>query len=471
MLKKIQGYHFFLFIVSLIPALSSYLTLSDIFRQSGEWLMINGLISAVCFLITMGTFITALSKKKLDLLALFCAILCTALGWLYLYFDNPDVRADLIKSAYLTDNINYKSWKIHYDFTNVEIRDQILKDEVFIGKMMKKIAVDSSYDWQQVAKGIYQNEYKEYGLMLLLALRYQGKSDKQILALPYSEELLLAVFFNELRPTDAGNDLNLPSWAGKMLVKKPSALFKQGAVNQGLWQDLVKKRLSQIEKMGAFSCEMFLYLLTKIPTKIDAEEFAKLMNHWANLKPTYKTEILGLTEKRNRIYAIGQKIAKNDTLFIDLESYKSTSSFSVLAPLIISAGFVPALANASPLGDEKAVVFDVKLAVDLIKSERVPIYEEVEKTRTKPRAGRHSAPATETYYEKRYKGAEQENTYSYFYVIKFKMKDSQSFTDSILTFEHLPHQYFDKQKEDYTIDYAQRARDECWLYALPQKLY
>jgi|GEM_PF-5327269 len=471
MLKKIQPYHLFLVIVSLIPLLSIYLTLSDIFRQSGEWLMINGMISAVCFLITMGTFISSLSKMKLDLFALFGAILCTALGWLYLYFDNPVVRADLIKNAYLTDNINYKSWKIHYDFTNVEIRDQILKDEIFIGKMMERMSVDGSYDWQQVAKGIYQDEYKEDGLMLLLALRYQGKTDKQILEMPHSEELLLAVFFNELRPTYAGNDVNLPAWAGEILVKQPSALFKQGAVSQELWQNLVKKRLSQIEKTGAFSCEIFLYLLTKIPTKVEEKEFSKLMNHWANLKPTYKTEILGLAAKRNKIFAIGQKIAKNDTLFVDLQSYNSISSFSVLAPLIISAGFVPALANESQLGDEKLVVFDFKLAVDLIKSEMVPIYEEVEKTRTKPRVGRHGAPTTETYYEKRYKGAEQEDTHSYFYVIKFKMKDSQSFTDSILTFEHLPHQYFDKQKEDYTIEYEQRARDEYWLYALPQKLY
>lgn len=468
MFKRPKLYHLFLFVVSLVPLLSIYLTLSDIFRQSEEWLMIDGMISIVCFLITGGVFIFSISERKIDFFALFCAILCTALAWLYLYFGKPEVRADWIKNAYLTNNISYKSWEIRYDFLNEEIKDQILKDEVFIGKMMEKMLIDSSYEWQQVAKGIYQDDYREHGLMLLLALRYQGKSDEQLLEMPHGEDLLLALFFNELQPIYTKKGVILPSWAEKILRKKPSILFKEGAVSQELWQSLVKKQLNQIEKTGVFSCEMFLYLLTKIPTNIAESEFSKLMNHWANLKPTYKTEILQLAEKRNKIYAIGQKIAKDDTLFVDLPSADALSTFE---PLLVSAGFTPALAKESQWNQQKLLVFDVNLSVNLLNSEKVSIYEDVAKKRTKRGSGRYATTTTETYYEKRYKGAEQRDTYSYFYIIKFKTTDSQLFTDSILTFEYLPHQYFDAKKKDYTIDYWQRARDECWLYALPQKLY
>ncbi len=469
--KKPQLHHLFLLVVGLIPLLSIYLTLSDIFRQSSDWLMINGLISFTCFLIAGGTFLAFLSKKQIDLIALFCAILCTSLFWLNLYFDRPEVRAEWIKNAYLTDYISYKSWEIHTDFLNEKIKDEILKDEVFIRQMMEKMSLDSSYEWQQVAKGIYQEKYKDYGLMLLLALRYQGKSDQQILEMPYSQELLLAVFFNELKPVYVGNNVAIPTWAKTLLRQKPAGIFKEGAVNQALWRALAPKISSQIENMGIFSCEIFLYLLTQIPTKMDESEFSKLMAHWIKLKPTYRTEILDLAEKRNKIYAIGQKISKNDTLFIDLQSYSSTNALSLIEPLVISAGFIPTLISENNLSNKNCLVFDFKSDVDLIHSEKVSIYEDVAKTRTKRSTGKYHITTTETYYEKKYKGSEQQDTYSYFYKIKFKTKENSFFTDSILTYDYLPHQYFDEQTKDYTIDYEQRARDEYWIYALPKKLY
>lgn len=471
MLKKPQLYHLFLLIVGSIPLLSIYLTLSDIFRQSDDWLIINGLISFTCFLITGGTFFAFLSKKEIDLFALLCAILCTALFWLNLHFDRPKVRAEWIKNAYLIDYISYKSWEIHTDFLNEKIKDEILKDEVFINQMMGKMSIDSSYEWQQVAKGIYQEKYKEYGLMLLLALRYQGKSDQQILEMPHGQELLLAVFFNELKPVFVGNNVVIPSWAKKLLGQKPAGIFKEGAVNQELWQALVPKISSQIEKMSLFSCEMFMYLLTQIPTKMNESEFSKLMAHWIKLKPTYQIEILDLADKRNKIYAIGQKISQNDTLFIDLQSYSSTYALSLIEPLVVSAGFIPALVAENNFNDKNCLIFDFKSDVDLIHSEKVSIYEDVAKTRTKRSTGRYHTTTTETYYEKKYKGSEQRDTYSYFYKIKFKTKGNLFFTDSILTYDYLPHQYFDEQTKDYTIDYEQRARDEYWLYALPKKLY
>lgn len=472
MFKRLQLYHLFIFAVGLIPLISIYLTLSDIFRQSSEWLLINAVISIACFLVTGGVFVVFLTQKKIDWVALCSTVLCTSLLWLYFYFDNPQIRAEWIKNAYLKDDISYQSWRIHEDFLYDKANNEILKDEVFIRKMMEKMKIANSYEWQQIAKGIYTDKYLQYGLMLVLALKQQGKTEEGILQMPHSQDLLFAVFLNETKPIAYLSDATFPSWVNQLLTPKPTEILKAGIVSKQLWQALVKKFIQEIETQDMYSCEMFVYLLTQIPTDISNDEFLKLMVYWAKLKPTYEEEILELAEKRNQIRLIGKEIGKQDTIYVDLlSSGDGSNSFNLLKPLVVSAGFIPVIADSANAKLENCLIIKLQTDMELLLSEKISIYQDIAKKRTKRGTGRYATTTTETYYERQYKGSEQKDTYSYFYSIKFKTKGNDSFKDSIATFQYLPHYYFDKDKKQYSISYEQMLRDECWLYALPKSWF
>jgi hypothetical protein len=449
-------------VVAIVPIVSIYANFNSLFQNIKFFLQINTSVSVVCALLSgIGLWQFFKKSKKIHLLALIALLSCVIYLGVYFYFAIPSVRAGWVKYGYLKNKSEFKQWNIKRDFFDPNYGNLLLKDSVFIHKMLAKMTFQE-YKWMSVGLGGYYQDYADYAISLYGALRSMGKSDLEIIQIPNGNFLILALLFSERRPYYYWDDV-FPK-IKNLLTQPTDSIFRAGIVNANTLKQYVQFFKKNLASREMYETELFLYLLTYFPYDLSEDDFQKIINHWLKFKPRYRDSIIKLAQKRNELRRVFQKIAHpNRTVGIELTGYGLSDdylwSFYLLKLFIISTGYIP-------VEGKDFRIYCANETEVLTTNTRI-IYKQVPKTRTKTiRTGKSSQTRTEKYYEQQYAGSTTDTLWQHTYKFSF----ANSTTDTLAILKFLPHQYFDKTKNRYRITYEEMARGECWLYALPEKI-
>lgn len=445
----------------------------DVFRGSSFWVNC-GYLAAIVGVLAVGVYLWQSWKKTqfMSVMPLLSMVLAIYGFWLVQDATNPDTRFKKIKQGYLkkiaTNDLygitDFVSWDIKLDFFESSVASRLRGDRALIDSLMKDLALQEK--WSDLGRGLYYDYYGDQAVVCYLSLREQGLSQEQILELPNGLSLFTALLFRQLNQHNyySSNPQKLTEML-PLLPQNMSEMAMQATLRQ----------VDKLNELNYYELEMLLYLFSQVPVVISDDTFRQLMVKWKGFKPTYQKDIDEFITARNslRSYIKSKGLEHQPIIGLTFEGKSvmtdpkvQESYLQKIKPFLNLTGY------AFYLGDD--IRLELGMKSEFLIERRKAIYKDVEKTRqvrSSQRVGNtyQYRTRTEKYTESEYAGTKSDNIYQRNLSLALPVASPNNELFSLS--EYLPHQFFDKEKGDYTIPYQEMSRRECWVLALPQSWY